>query len=108
MPQLTKKLKYMKDSPESLTLESPEMTILQSFIISSFSKNCDAVNVNEARQKMFTTGLKSLESSTNQECAVSTPKTCITSRCIHVEALLGEKSKHTGPIKLGMGMEPKD
>ena len=62
MPQLTKTLKHIKDNPESLILESPNMTTIQSFIISSFNKNCDTDDVNEARQKMFTTGLKSLES----------------------------------------------
>ena len=29
MPQLTKALKYIKDNPESLTLESPDMTTIQ-------------------------------------------------------------------------------
>ena len=61
MPQLTQTLIDMKNNPEGVTLDSPAMSNIQCFIIAGFSRNCEASSVNEARQKMFTTGLKTLE-----------------------------------------------
>ena len=61
MPNLTQTFLDMKNNPEKVTIESTAMKKIESFMVAAFSKNCLSTDVNEARMKMFTTGLKSLE-----------------------------------------------
>lgn len=62
MPEMTQTFIKIKNNPESVTIQSPEMTELQIYFIANYSKNCAVSDINEARQHMFTTGLKTLES----------------------------------------------
>ena len=53
MPALTTTLLDMIDNPTTVTIDSPHMTVIQSFIIKAFSSNCDTDDVNVARERMF-------------------------------------------------------
>ena len=63
MPSLTDTLTYMIENPGQVTIHSPQMTEIQSLVIKTFSVglHCKTDDVNEAREKMFTTGLRLLE-----------------------------------------------
>lgn len=52
----------IKLDPTCLTLESQHMKQLERWIILAYSKNCAAESLNEARKRMFTNGLKDLDS----------------------------------------------
>ena len=51
-----------------LTIESPQMKSIEKFFVLQYSRTCEAVSVNEARQILFTKALRSFESLT--QCAL--------------------------------------
>ena len=61
MPELTNILLEMTENPEQVTIDCPQMSVIQRFVIKTFSLNCETSEVNEARQRMFTTGLRLFE-----------------------------------------------
>ena len=61
-PEVTDTFDELTKHPRSLTIESSHMKVLERFTILLYSKNCSATRVNDAREVMFSSGLKSLES----------------------------------------------
>ena len=61
-PEVTDTFDELTKHPHSLAIESSHMKVLERFTILLYSKNCSATRVNDAREVMFSSGLKSLES----------------------------------------------
>ena len=61
MPALTATLLTIMEDPTSLTLDSDHMKQLEGFVVLMFSKSCSAATVNEARFKLFSRGLRALD-----------------------------------------------
>ena len=51
----------LSDNPDSFTIDSIHMQGLERFHIVMYSKSCSAATVNQARQQLFSHGLRSLE-----------------------------------------------
>jgi len=49
------------ENPETFTQDSVHMQQIERFVILMYSKACGAASVNEARQRLFTSGSRSLE-----------------------------------------------
>ena len=61
-PQITDTFIAILQDPTSFTLESEHMRHLERLVILMYSRNCDTDSLNEARKRMFTNGLKDLDS----------------------------------------------
>ena len=61
MPEMTETFLVLIDNPHSFTMESIHMQQLEHFHIIMYSKSCSSVTVNQARQQLFSHGLRSLE-----------------------------------------------
>ena len=51
----------LSDNPDSFTIDSIHMQRLERFHVIMYSKSCSAATVNQARQQLFSHGLRSLE-----------------------------------------------
>lgn len=60
-PDITETLEALLENPEVLTIDSVYMQQLKRFPILMYIKGCGASSVNEARTKLFSHGLRSLE-----------------------------------------------
>ena len=70
LPELTGVLLELRQSPDKLTIESPQMRCLDRVFVLQYSRTCDASSVNQARQILFTKGLRSFESLPPTQCAL--------------------------------------
>ena len=61
MPEMTDTFLELSDNPDSFTIESIHMQRLERFHVIMYSKSCSAATVNQARQQLFSHGLRSLE-----------------------------------------------
>lgn len=60
-PGLTETLLAPMENPELFTLECVQMQQIERFVILMYNKGCSVASVNEARQRLFTSGSRSLE-----------------------------------------------
>ena len=61
MPDLTDTFLALISDPDSLTLDSEHMKRIERFTVLMYSKSCSAANVNEARLRLFSHGLRGLD-----------------------------------------------
>ena len=61
-PDATDTFVALTQDPTSLTIYSEHMACLERLTVLMYSKNCGSSSVNEARKRLFTHGLKSLDS----------------------------------------------
>ncbi len=61
MPEITETLLALMEDPNSFVLDSIHMQRFERFHVIMYSKSCSAATVNQARQKLFSHGLRSLE-----------------------------------------------
>ena len=61
MLEMTDTFIAMKEHSQEVTLHSSEMDSYQICCICNYTKHCDVKCINQARQRMFTAGLRSLE-----------------------------------------------
>ena len=60
-PKVTDTMIELTENPSELNENSEHMQVLERFTVLMYSKTCNAETVNEARQRLFTHNLKSLE-----------------------------------------------
>ena len=61
MPEMTETFLALTDDPKSFTMECIHMKWVERFHIIMYSKSCSAGTVNQARQNLFSHGLRSLD-----------------------------------------------